>query len=60
MWGNKAPFGPSDHFPQRGKIFFLNSSPSGGSTGEAGEGGYPPRFMVSRAMITCWIWLVPS
>ena len=23
-------------------------------------GHQPPRFRVSRAMITCWIWLVPS
>ncbi|PVE57966.1 hypothetical protein DC429_08940 [Arthrobacter sp. TPD3018] len=21
---------------------------------------HPPRFIVSRAMMTCWIWLVPS
>jgi len=21
---------------------------------------YPPRFSVSRAMTSCWIWLVPS
>ena len=36
---NKAPIGPSGHFPQRGKILVIKSSPSGGSTGEAGVGG---------------------
>ena len=38
--GNKAPFGATRHFPQRGKIGVGKSSPFGGSTREAGVGGH--------------------
>ena len=40
MEENKAPYGPPGHFPQRGKITDGKSSPSGGSTGAAGVGGF--------------------
>ena len=35
----QGPFGAPRHFPQKGKINYSKSSPSGGSTGEAGVGG---------------------
>ncbi len=45
----KTPFVASRHFPQRGKITGLRSSPSGGSTGAAGVGGSCfPFFRVPR------------
>ena len=32
----------------------------GGPGLRRGDGRYPPRLIVSRAMMICWIWLVPS
>jgi hypothetical protein len=48
--GNKAPYVASRHFPQRGKINDGKSSPLGGSTGAAGEGGRSPYWRKINAV----------
>ena len=48
--------GPVIHL--RGACRSRAPTPSPSRTREGNP--YPPRLIVSRAMMSCWIWLVPS
>mgnify|MGYP003339934657 CR=1 FL=1 len=65
-----ALYSPSSDTGRLREIAFLHIGKNAGTQimhlgQQLKDGGFdgvhqPPRFRVSRAMITCWIWLVPS
>ena len=68
-WRAIAAFGVADQAPRRRRRLTatavrrsprLVARPKAPDPRPGPFPGQPPRFMVSRAMITCWIWLVPS